>query len=249
MNSELTATEGYEEKHRPIIVVTCGRSGSRLLVSIIESFSIPVLETGYNDHSGDVRESYPLNQLHRFIEPWRNRLDFTWEILDRYSDETQEVVLWLRSVIKSTEKGVKGYGPIVKDPRLLHILPVYMKAFPDARFIHIVRDGRDYAISEQEECRYLNQEVPDIEFLLEIWNFRVSLLEAFRSDTRFMEVRFEDIIENPNSAIESLANFLGLTPSCEIPVLDKSKVRRFENSEIHIPNVDNLEYMKRFAYI
>lgn len=125
--------------------------------------------------------------------------------------------------------GARGWG--WKFPETYLIGPVVLRAFPNARFIHLVRDGRDVAFKQhltddlawpitrqllrgtdyRNRPRHLNAAVS--------WARQVEQFEAFKSEippAQLLELRFEALCQAPLAAGARIASFLGLplTPRC-----------------------------------
>lgn len=82
--------------------------------------------------------------------------------------------------------------------------------FPTAKFIHIVRDGRDAAYSMVEKWGS-NEWHTDLCFALHTWNRRVSAAHAQGQnlpETRYQLVRYENLVANPEPVIRELCDFL-----------------------------------------
>jgi hypothetical protein len=81
--------------------------------------------------------------------------------------------------------------------------------FPTARFIHIVRDGRDVAL-----CHFRSpNHVKNCAFMALKWKHRIALVEQFARTlpaAGFMAVRYEDILSDSQAALEGLRKFLGI---------------------------------------
>ncbi|MGH8913043.1 MAG: sulfotransferase [Acidimicrobiia bacterium] len=92
-----------------------------------------------------------------------------------------------------------------KTQAYIHHLPLLAELFPEARFVHAVRDGRDVALA------HTGGEA--IERVAMSWKRRV---EAGRSAgiqlgaSRYIESRFEDLLEDPEKAVRRLCAFLDL---------------------------------------
>ncbi|MEZ5084186.1 MAG: sulfotransferase [Bacteroidales bacterium] len=87
--------------------------------------------------------------------------------------------------------------------------PEKMKAiFPDAKFIHIVRDYRDHILSMQR-VNLLNSNLPLISY-----TWRKSQIKTFRFAQRFpdsiMAIRYEDFVKNPESNLKRMCEFLDI---------------------------------------
>jgi hypothetical protein len=95
-----------------------------------------------------------------------------------------------------------------RTPWHAHHLPLIAEVYPDARFVHIVRDGRDAARSLVAQ----RWGPPTIAEAAEEWR---SAVEAARAAApllgdRLLEVRYEDLLAEPALAIESVYAHLGL---------------------------------------
>ncbi|MEW5803128.1 MAG: sulfotransferase [bacterium] len=97
-----------------------------------------------------------------------------------------------------------------KSPAFIRKLKILSEAYPNAKFIHIVRDGRDIYLSFKKKNHPAASSVPGS--ALE-WNVKLSLisrgLEAQRDSV--IEVRYEDLLQNPLQVIKRICTFLGIT--------------------------------------
>ena len=102
-----------------------------------------------------------------------------------------------------------------KDPGSMLRLATVLRWFPDARVVHIVRDGRDACMS------LLKQEFGgnDLLHCAEQWREQVWWVRQIGSilgPDRYFELRYEDLVENPEGALRPLAAFLRLAWSPEM---------------------------------
>ncbi|MBE9169013.1 sulfotransferase [Pleurocapsales cyanobacterium LEGE 06147] len=83
-----------------------------------------------------------------------------------------------------------------------------LEAFPNAKIIHIVRDGRDAALSWQQ-ARF----GPKHMYLLaRRWVHYLDVIEQVRTavdSTAFFELRYEDLLANPETVARQICHFLG----------------------------------------
>jgi hypothetical protein len=97
-----------------------------------------------------------------------------------------------------------------KDPRNSLTLLVWLAIYPNARVLHVVRDGRAVALSLAE------RDGLDPAFGLALWSVYVEraahAIEALPEDRR-ITVRYEDLLDRPEPAIEMLVHFAGLAPA------------------------------------
>lgn len=89
-----------------------------------------------------------------------------------------------------------------------------LKIFPDAKFIHIIRDYRDNFIS----IRNVDFELPFISLTTAKWKIFVKRFRkvAERHPGTHIEIRYEDLAANPEKQFEGLCRFLNL-PYSNIP--------------------------------
>ncbi len=95
-----------------------------------------------------------------------------------------------------------------KTPLYAHHLRAIERLLPEARFIHLVRDGRDAAVSLRERWFSPGR---DIEVQAAFWRDHVTAArEEGRACRHFLEVRFEDLVRDPEAALRRICGFAGL---------------------------------------
>jgi hypothetical protein len=95
-----------------------------------------------------------------------------------------------------------------KTPHYVQEIPTLAGLFPDARFIHIYRDGRDVALS----WLAARMEPGNVYKAASLWNgwVRQGRADGARlSPGQYMEVRYETLIENPEQIMPEVCRFLG----------------------------------------
>jgi hypothetical protein len=135
-----------------------------------------------------------------------------------------------------------------KDPRTTITFPIWLRVFPRARILHVLRNGVDVAISTHQ--RSLKQRsklwkrlfpidycpaTTNFEYCFHLWEEYVSFVSNHRHlvpETRFLEIRFEDLLRDPPESLRSIADFIGhpvgetvLHSACE-----QVNQRRLDNS-------------------
>jgi len=97
-----------------------------------------------------------------------------------------------------------------KSPNYVLTMPVIARLLPEARFLHIVRDGRDVALSLLAIAEWGPTTVPDAALW---WKKR---LRAGRragrrlGARRYLEVRYEDLVHAPEPVLRTVCVFLDL---------------------------------------
>jgi protein-tyrosine sulfotransferase len=113
-----------------------------------------------------------------------------------------------------------------KTPMHVRALPRILRSFPAARFVHVIRDGRDVACSLRNHPRervHRGRVVPNrvdrpVGECASRWLRDTSLGLAFAGHPRVAEVRYEELVANPEDEMLRICRFLG--ESLEPAMLD-----------------------------
>jgi hypothetical protein len=109
-----------------------------------------------------------------------------------------------------------------KEPRCIFLLPFWHSCFPDLKFLHVVRDGRDMAYSgNQNQLRKHGEALlSEAELTLPpplrsmtLWS-RINLVAADYAETHlgrnYYRVRFEDLCADPVPVVRRILEFFEL---------------------------------------
>jgi len=91
-------------------------------------------------------------------------------------------------------------------------IPRLTQAFPEARFVHIVRDGRNVALSFLDRADPL---LPSLTLPAAAARWRRRVLAARTAGAvlgpqRYREIRYEDLLDEPEGVLTGLCTFLDL---------------------------------------
>ena len=102
-------------------------------------------------------------------------------------------------------------------PRWGDKTPAYMlsiqrigRTLPESRFIHLIRDGRDVALSQS--ARALNEQPPPAEQAAR-WVKRIGKAReqaAALKGPRYVEARYEDLVRDPETTLRRICEFIDL---------------------------------------
>lgn len=104
-----------------------------------------------------------------------------------------------------------------KDPRTTLTLSVWLKIFPDAKVVHVVRSGIDVALSLWRRCHECGEGAPrclSLPYCFSLWGRYVEEGCKWRSlgEDRYIEVRYEDLLCDPIEGLKPLLSFIGVAP-------------------------------------
>ncbi|MEX2624536.1 MAG: sulfotransferase [Acidimicrobiia bacterium] len=204
--------------------VGCGRSGTTLLRAMFDSHPQVFIP---DEVSFVVRLSSPRNRwryqrgnsfdraalLHLLR---RNNSFRRWGLPESFLRdlEADESLLSFSDVMRSVygAQAIRYNKSKYGDKTPMHVLhmPQLLRLFPEARFVHIIRDGRDVASSYMSIKEWgpntLEQAALD-------WRRRLTI---GRRDGRvigprsYMEIRYEDLVVDPATVVREVCQFLEL---------------------------------------
>jgi hypothetical protein len=97
-----------------------------------------------------------------------------------------------------------------KTPTTAWQLPVLARLYPDAHYVHIVRDGRDAALS----MALTRGDGADLGVAAQEWVAAVSAIRAAAGELpRLTEVRYEDLLADPEAVAARLWSWIGVPAS------------------------------------
>jgi hypothetical protein len=198
-------------------IVGCGRSGTTLLRSMLDSHpqvAVPP-ETYFVTRLAAKSSSYEpwdANGIELFVSDLTGTGGFQRMELDAgdlmahlelrgpgdYADAIRATF-----ELYAACQGKTRYAD--KTPAHVLSIPFLASLFPEARFIHIVRDGRDVALSFVD-----GGWAKDLESAVMYWKLHVTRgrKAGRRLGGRYIEVRYEDLVADPRSVLETIGAFI-----------------------------------------
>lgn len=209
-----------ELPEKPFFIIGHPRSGTTLLRFILGShprLSIPE-ETGFFPFllsKNEINTSLSIKQVTRILIRigklnylWRNKVR---DVNSFYRSLPQPKLTYILDEILrhyTTSDPVIRWGD--KTPLYVQYIPIINEIFPEAQFIHIIRDGRDAALSARQ--KWPNRSIyMDLYYLLKHWKRNV-MAGKFTGQKlgieRYHEIFYEDLVTNPQETINRLCLFL-----------------------------------------
>ena len=198
------ASGGAASDRVPIaLVVGCARSGTSILGELLAAHpSVAYVFEAQRtwDQVGNARD-----QSHRLVAA------------DATPEARAQIRAWFAEQLGSAALVVE------KTPRNILRLPFVRAVFPEARVIHIVRDGRDVACSLLPGiggAKWRHLKPPSWQRLLAehtgvvrcalVWNEVLEIALADLSDMPHLQVRYEDLIAAPERVATAVLRYLDL---------------------------------------
>lgn len=232
--------------------VGCGRSGTTLLRNMFDAHSALAM----------THESHFIGPLAKFRSRYESEAGFDNDafVADLFSDanfvrqglEVEDVRLALdkagtrsyagavRAVFAAyaAKNGKKLYGD--KTPGSVTQIEMLAELFPEAKFVHIIRDGRAVALSYLERPEWGPETMAEA---ANHWKNRVRRGRAAGraiGAERYMEVRYEDVVADPEAVARRVCDFLGLE-------FEEGMLRYHERSKAFIESTKDPEAFKNLS--
>ncbi|REJ84681.1 MAG: sulfotransferase [Acidobacteria bacterium] len=205
---------------QPVLVIGMHRSGTSMVARLLEEFGVAMGGVGQPNWEDPQFKRANQALLARSGADWARPRAFleALAIVDGDNAEAGDEMLAVAQRCVEAIDPRRQCGPWGwKDPRNTLTLPVWLRLFPAARVVHVVRNGFDVALSlQRRERRYWvrrRDERPTFLTLrgcFELWRLYLELgLGAESSSRRSLRVRYEDLARADDETVEKLAAFVG----------------------------------------
>jgi hypothetical protein len=221
-SAENTPNQGDRRK-APVFVLGCPRSGTTVLYHMLLSagdFAVYRWESNVFNllapRFGGMRSARDRREL---MKCWLNSMPFRVSGLDAARIETKLVAEcrsagdFLRLVMAEVARiqGVERWADCT--PEHLLYMEEIKRQIPNALFIHIIRDGRDVALSYVKQgwshpLPWDRGEEFGVAGLYWEWLVRKGREQEKRLGSDYREVRFEDLVANPREVLTQLGKFI-----------------------------------------
>jgi len=207
----------------PVLVLGVRRSGTTLLRVMLDRHS----ELAVPDESYFVPQLADRHLRHvdpdEFVDDLR-RIDTLaeWDVpLEKVRARLTErmaigAAIGTVYAVYAEERGKARWGD--KTPMYMQNLRLLERLFPDALFVHLIRDGRDAALSFLSMPKGLMTETwmqpRDVSAFAGQWRAEVKAAQRLGrrvGDRRYLEVRYEDLVGDVESVLRRISTFARLS--------------------------------------
>lgn len=124
-----------------------------------------------------------------------------------------------------------------KTPIYCSYIDLLDQIFPQAQFIHLIRDGRDVALSMLDKWGEQDFHI-DVYFAARNWMRRIQEAQRsgeYLSSARYYELYYENLVASPEKELKSICEFLGETYVSEMSQPQKLAWTNIEPESFHAP--------------
>lgn len=235
----------------PVFIIGFQRSGTTLLRMMLDAHpdvAIPLDTTGLwaryaerlDAYGSLARPSDAAPLVADLLEEERIRL---WQLDASVGDVVglmegggyaEVIAAFYRAYARS--RGKRYWGD--KDPGNMSRIHLINEWFPGARFVHIIRDGRDACLSQLEQ----DFGHSDLLGCASGWCEEVTWVRrigAILGPARYMELRYEDLVREPEARLRDVCAFLQLPYSPAMLEYHRHVARSIPDAKRHIwPLID-----------
>ena len=221
----MQSTQRTMRSEQPVFVIGCHRSGTNLLYDMLLSAGGFAVYRGYlplykmlipRFGSMEVAESRK-----QIVDTWMHSKGFrrtgleAGDLTARLLDSCRNGGDFIRIVMDAVAQQQAVPRWAVYDPDNVLYLPQIKADIPKALFVHIVRDGRDIAVSLKKmgEFRPIpwSRKPATLEATALYWKWMVQTGrrngQLFPDD--YLEVRYEELVTAPQPTLQTLGRFIG----------------------------------------
>lgn len=205
----------------PVFVIGAHRSGTTWVYDLLSSHPevAGVFESGL--FSSDLGLAPLLHPVHWYRDETQLAHDRAFfgksfrlsQLLTReeaLADIRQLAARWLGQALSQKHRYL-----VEKTPQHVHVIPFIAELFPNACFVHVLRDGRDVAVSVREAARSWPRgriKAATIAGSATSW---AAAVRSARSHSqapglRFVEVRYEDLHRDTGAELDRLLSACGI---------------------------------------
>jgi hypothetical protein len=204
-------------RNDPVVIAAIGGSGTRVFARIIRHAGLFI-----GNDLNQQEDSQP------FIDFYNIWIPLYIQKLYDHDDGIYQVLK--KDFLNGVEQhlcGIDNSNTIwgIKNPKAIHMIPLWHDVFPDMKFIHVVRNGLDIVYSNNQgqfECYkdlIFNRRTENVyshSGKILFWS-RVNRLASEYGETylkdRYLRIRFEDLCLQPQTVIKKIFEFLEIYDS------------------------------------
>jgi hypothetical protein len=222
-------------------VVSSPRSGSTLLRMMLDAHAdlaipsethfVPELIEAFDGRRLSADEVLRMLREHRRWEDFHLDPDLLLARLRERDPLTAGAAVRAFFGLYAESQGKPRWGD--KTPEYVQSMRQIERALPEARFVHVIRDGRDVALSRTRWRLKRVGRKPPVERLAKKWKKAITVARRQGSKVgHYVEVRYEDLIAETEPTLRRVCEFVELE-------FDPGMLRYYEGAAERLAEIDH----------
>lgn len=176
----------------------------------------------------------------------------------RFPVPPEESIRRLRTIFEDQQRAARRDYVLAKLPRLYKWVPVLTGAYPNAKLIHIVRDGRAVALSLKGD--YMaggrRDDMTAVADTGRYWLEVMATLESLKASLDVFELRYEDFCADVHNSLRRLLDYIGIDASafpfdrCPTTLAETSSTRLHQAPRQELQTLEAMQsdWLRRYGY-
>ena len=222
----------FRKRSTQVFIVGCVRSGTTYLQSFLSAH--PDIFTFHEAHFfNQIKEG---NFSREHIQILQEAAQEFFKEDPEYRKIFEKKFITIRGIVNkfiySIDQMANSYGKkiwVEKTPSNLHNIEVITDFLPDAKFIHIIRNGKDVVASHYETSKEYPEiwgSARSIETCVNRWNKDVNLSLKYMNKKNHFILKYSDLINDMKNQIVNITNFIGIPFSDDMIIKRAESVKR-----------------------
>lgn len=217
----------------PIIIGGCPRSGTTLARALI----------GSHPDIASAEQEYNILMWIDKAEILERVLSFTTEEIKSLYSNAKDHIQLAENILSLYMKKNEKNKIALKHPYHILIIDDLFHYFPNMKFIHLIRDGRDTVSSlrTHPKRKKVNGKIIPVktnnpfDWCIRRWVVALNLGKKWRKNKNYIEIKYEDIVNKPVVELKKIFNFLKLTM---IPKKELLNFYKHQKEDKHLQNIE-----------
>lgn len=223
----------YVSNLNPIVIGGCPRSGTTLARALI----------GIHPEIASPKNEYNILMWTRQKNVLQNVFNFTNEEINELSSSYNDHIMFSEQVLRLFMQRQGKSHIALKHPFQILIIDEIFKYFPETKFVHVIRDGRDASCSLRTHPKrkiVKGNVVPSyiknpFDWCIRRWVACINNGKKWRNPDNYIEIKYEDLLNSTIPTMIKVFSFL------DLEMIPKDKLLGFyktENGEKHLQNIE-----------
>ena len=223
----------YISNLNPIVIGGCPRSGTTLARALI----------GVHPNIASPKKEYNIIMWINKKDVLQNVFSFSINEINKLKNGCKDHIIFAENVLKLYLQKEKKQLVAIKHPFHIIIIDELFNFFPNMKFIHVIRDGRDTSCSLRTHPKrriingkiVKNTTINPFNWCIRRWVSCINQGKKWTHSNNYIQVKYEDFVNNPLETMNIIFKFLNLNNISKDLLLDFYK---YEKNEKHIQNIE-----------